>query len=125
MGAFCVFGVSKSLCRSKAEKKVPTVVGSGKTRRHLLVDEWAREVRVQAESLFLTEEKLVKISPEFDAPQFCRDWVMVNPSEVRMPRIMVRAPKLDDEGNPVLRKGAPVMTWTDFDLGTLLIDKEH
>lgn len=125
MGAFCVFGISKSLCRSKAEKKIPTVVGIGKDARHLSIEEWLREVRIQAESMFLTEQKLVKISPEFDAPQFCRDWVSVAPSEVRMARIMVRAQKLDDEGNPVLRKGTPVMTWADFDLGTLLLDREH
>jgi hypothetical protein len=125
MGAFCVFGVSKSLCRPRAEKKIPTVVGIGKDARHLSIEEWSHEVKIQAESLFLTEQKLAKISPEFDAPQFCRDWFSVAPSEVRMARIMVRAQKLDENGKPVMRKGAPVMVWADFDLGTLLLDREH
>jgi len=125
MGAFCVFGISKTVCRNKAEKKVPTVMGTGEDRRHLSISEWAQQVQLQAESLFLTEQKLVKISPEFDAPQFCRDWLSVSPAEVRLPRIMVRTQKLDDSGKPVMRKGAPVMVWADFDLGTLLLDKEH
>lgn len=121
MGAFCVFGISKSVCRNKAEKKVATIIGG----RHLSISEWAQQVRLQAESLFLTEQKLVKISPEFDAPQFCRDWLSVSPAEVRLPRIMVRTQKLDESGKPVMRKGAPVMVWADFDLGTLLLEKGH
>lgn len=112
MGAFCVYGISKSVCRAKAEKKVPTVASGG---RALSPEEWGMEVKIQAASLFLTEQKLVKVSPEFDAPQFCRDWIAVAPGDVRRACIMVRGPKVDKQGNPVLRDGAPVLTWLPYD----------
>ena len=111
MGAFCVFGISKTLCRSKAEKKTPTIVGIGKDARHLSIEEWAEAVKVEAKALFLTEKKAVKISPEFDAPHFCRDWIDVAPSEVRM----ARAEKLDKKGKVVTRKGVPVLVWSPYE----------
>lgn len=105
MGAFCVFGMSRTLARQKAERKVPTTTGEGKNRRPLPIGEWAQRVRETGAEIFDAAEKAVKISPEFDAPQFCRDWIAVSPSEVRLTKIMVRGPKLDDNGKPVLRKG--------------------
>ena len=115
MGAFCVFGVSRSLCRMKAEKKAPTVVGSGKDRRYVPIGEWAETVKSMAVELFESERKQVKISPEFDAPQFCRDWIAVSPDEVRLTKIMVRGPKTDEKGKAVLRNGVPVMTWHEYE----------
>jgi hypothetical protein len=115
MGAFCVFGVSRQQCRVKAEKKVPTMVGSGRDRRALPIAEWAQEVKVATDSLFITETRAVKISPEFDAPQFCRDWIAVVPRDVRLTQIMVRGPKVDKHGALVVKDGAPVMTWVPFD----------
>lgn len=115
MGAFCVFGVSKSTCRAKAEKKVPNVIGSGRDRQPIPISEWAEQVKAKSEEYFFGEQKPVKVSPEFDAPQFCRDWLSVSPSEVRMARIMVRGPKKDDSGAPVVRNGAPVMTWVPYE----------
>jgi hypothetical protein len=73
------------------------------------------EVKIQAASFFLTEEKLVKVSPEFDAPQFCRDWLATTPGEVRRACIMARGPKMDKQGNPVLKEGAPVLTWLPYE----------
>ena len=115
MGAFCVFGISKTLCRSKAEKKTPTIVGIGADARHLSIEEWADAVRAEAKALFLTEKKAVKISPEFDSPHFCRDWIAVAPSEVRMACVMVRAEKLDKKGKVVTRKGVPVLVWSPYE----------
>lgn len=41
MGAFCVFGVSRTVCRKLAEKNVPTFVSeAGKKVRHLSAAEW-------------------------------------------------------------------------------------
>lgn len=115
MGAFCVFGVSRSLCRAKAEKKVPTVVGTGQDRRYVPIGEWAQNVKAMSAELFEGEQRAVKISPEFDAPQFCHDWISVSPSEVRNTKIMVRGPKTDENGKPILRNGAPVMTWHEYE----------
>lgn len=116
MGAFCVFGISKSVCRAQAEKKTPVAEGSGKDRRYLTMQEWAVKRDEMTEQLFTADgTRSVKISPEFDAPQFCNDWIAVNPSHIRNARIMVRGPKVDESGAPVKRNGAPVMTWLEYE----------
>jgi hypothetical protein len=107
--------MSRTLARQKAEKKVPTAVGVGKDRRALTQPEWMELVRKEAATIFETAERSVKISPEFDAPQFCRDWIAVAPGEVRLTKIMARGAKTDAEGNRVLRDGRPVMTWLEYD----------
>lgn len=113
MGAFCVFGVSRQVCRKQIEGKLSTYCP--KLERRLTAPEWGDRVIVEADRIFEESEKVVRISPEFDAPQFCRDWIAVSPAEVRLTRIMVRGPKIGDDGKPVLRKGAPVMTWLPYE----------
>lgn len=113
MGAFCVFGVSRQVCRKQAESSVKTI--DKETGRHLSVTEWGERVRAEGDRVFAETERQVRISPEFDAPQFCRDWLAVTPGEVRLARIMVRGPKTDDNGKPMMRKGSPVMTWLPYD----------
>lgn len=114
MGGFCVFGISRALARQRAEKKVPTAIGTGKDRRELTAQEWGGLVRKEADVIFETADRAVKISPEFDAPQFCLDWIAVAPSEVRLTKIMARGPKTDGDGNRILREGRPVMTWIEY-----------
>ena len=115
MGAFCVFGVSRQVCRKQAERKVPTVKIVDGERVGLSAPEWGVLVATETERLFAESEKQARISPELDAPQFCRDWIAAGPNEVRLTRIMVRGPKIDAAGKPVIRKGAPVMTWLPYD----------
>lgn len=113
MGAFCVFGVSRSVCRKLAEKKVATFCP--KLGRELSPVEWGARVVAEGDRVFSESTKQVRISPEFDAPQFCRDWLAVSPAEVRLARIMVRGPKTGADDKPVIRKGVPVMTWLPYD----------
>jgi len=68
----------------------------------------------EADRLFEASDKVVRISPEFDAPQFCHDWMAVSPAEVRLTRVMVRGVKKDDSGKTVMRNGAPVSTWLPY-----------
>jgi len=114
MGAFCVFGVSRQALRKTVENKIPTWRFEGEERIELTVQEWSALVAAEVERLFAESEKLVRISPELDAPQFCRDWIAVSPAEVRLAQIMVRGPKVDGDGIPVVRKGAPVMVWQPY-----------
>lgn len=103
MGAFCVFGISKGLCKLKAERKVPTFDKDAK--RELSPMEWAVRRDAHAAKLFEEAVRPMRISPEFDAPQFCHDWLAVSPGEVKLARVMVRGPKIDKNGNPVVRGG--------------------
>lgn len=114
MTSFCVFGVSKQLCRQKAERKIPTFIMKERKRIDLTPVEWGALVAKAAAELFDTIDKQAKISPAFDAPQFCHDWLRVSPSEVRLTKIMVRKPKLDERGKPIMRKGAPVLSWHEY-----------
>ena len=113
MGAFCVFGVGRQVCRKTAEKNVPTRCPESK--RALTAVEWGGRVTEETERIFATSEKQVRISPELDAPQFCRDWIAAQPGEVKLTKLMCRGPKIDKHGAPVIRDGIQVLTWLPFD----------
>ena len=113
MGAFCVFGVSRQACRKQAEKNVPTYCAE--TKRSLSPAEWRGLVMIEIDRLFEVTERQVRISPEFDAPQFCRDWIAASPGEVKLTRLMCRGEKIDKHGAVVVRDGAPVLTWLPYD----------
>ena len=112
MSGFCVFGVTKALARKRAEDKTPTF--DKQLKRELTKEEWTTRVEAEAARIFQTA-KPVKISPAFDAPQFCRDWidVGVRTAQLRVPKVMVRGKKFDADGRPVLNKktGEHVMAW--------------
>ena len=113
MGAFCVFGVSRQVCRKLAEKSVPTFCPVQK--RELTAPEWGARVAEEADRLFEQSEKQVRISPELDAPQFCRDWISASPRDVKLTRIMVRGPKVDKHGAVVMKDGVEALTWLPYD----------
>lgn len=114
MGAFCVFGISRSACRKRAESKVPVQIPGGGGMTYSVI-EWGEKVRAMTEALFAEATRSERVSPELDAPQFCRDWLDAQPAEVRQAVIMCRSQKVDKQGNPVKRNGVPVMTWREFD----------
>lgn len=120
MGAFCVFGISRSLCKKAAEKKTLTrerievAPGERERFRDLSPAEWAVKRDELAERMFAESTRRVKISPELDAPQFCRDWLSTDPGHVRDTEIMVRGPKRDKHGNEVKKDGAVVETWLEY-----------
>ncbi len=115
MGGFCVFGISRSVCKRLAEKVTPTEVGETEGLRCLSIEEWGGRVRAAADLMFATTRKRVRISPEFDAPHFCRDWIAVAPTEVAHTKIMCRGEKTDKNGKVIVRRGMPVMTWVEYD----------
>lgn len=115
MGAFCVFGVSRTHCRKLAEKSVPTSVAEGLSRRNLTASEWGGAVAIETARLFDESVKQVRISPELDAPQFCRDWIASAPGETKLTKIMCRGDKVDKHGAEMMREGVPVQTWLDYD----------
>lgn len=65
--------------------------------------------------MFAESERQVRISPEFDAPQFCHDWIAASPGQVKLTRLMCRGEKIDKHGAVVTRLGAPVLTWLPYD----------
>jgi hypothetical protein len=115
MGAFCVFGVSRQVCRKLAEKSVKTYVVENNRRRELAAPDWGVLVRAEGDRLFAESDKQVRISPELDAPQFCRDWIAAQPGDVRLTKLMCRGEKTDKHGAVVMRLGAPVLTWLAYD----------
>ena len=65
--------------------------------------------------MFSASDKIVKISPELDAPQFCKDWIAAQPCQVKFTKIMFRGPKIDKHGATVMKLGHPVLTWLEYD----------
>ena len=112
MGAFCVYGISRTLCKAAAAKKTPTY--DHKARRHIGLEEWTVMRDALAEELYEQATRRVKISPELDTPHFCRDWLATDPGHVRDTVIMVRGPKIDKNGAEVKRNGATVETWLEY-----------
>lgn len=114
MGAFCVFGVSKSACKLAADRAVLAIEVRDGVTVGLTIDEWRLKRDAMAKRLFEETVKPVRISPEFDAPQFCHDWIAAAPGEIKLARVMVRGPKFDGGGNAIKRNGVQVMTWHEF-----------
>lgn len=120
MGAFCIFGISRSICKAKADKQTPTRVreegkpGEKARERVLSIEEWAVKRDEMAEQLFTEATRKVRVSPELDAPHFCLSWLQADPKNVREAVLMVRGPKHDKHGNPIKRNGVQVETWLEY-----------
>jgi hypothetical protein len=114
MGAFCVYGISHSICKANAAKKVAPYETVDGERRYFTPAEWAARRDALADQLFGDGKRPVKVSPEFDAPQFCADWLGTNPAQVRNPVVMVRGIKRDKHGHVVKKNGAEVETWLNY-----------
>ncbi|RFP32437.1 hypothetical protein D0T21_09555 [Duganella sp. BJB476] len=110
MGAFCVFGISRTVCKAAAARKVPTHEG----KRNLTLEEWTGRRDALAEQMYADSTRRVKISPELDTPHFCRDWLLTDPGHVRDAVVMVRGPKRDKNGEVIVKDGAPVETWLEY-----------
>lgn len=111
MSAFCVYGMTITHAKKLAEKKLEREPNT-KTQ-----EEWRDKVSAAAETI-LTSHAPVQVSPTFDAPQFCREWIEVaqRTSKIYAPKVMVRQQKIDKHGNPVVSKttGLPTMGWAPY-----------
>jgi len=74
--------------------------------------------RVEEALKILEAGRARQVSPAFDAPQFCRDWIELARKTVRATglKVMVRDVKTDSKGNVVTRKKStvPLMTWRPY-----------
>lgn len=107
MSAFCVFGVSREICRTAVAKQQPVFLVGPSGRRDLTPQEWGAEVERIADRVFNETTKIGRISPEFDSPQFCKDWIAVSPDQVKLTQIMVRIPAFDKQGGGKDAEGCP------------------
>lgn len=114
MSAFCVFGISRDQCKKRAKEVVSAY---DEKRRPLAADEYVKRIEEFTQELFDEMERKKQISPAFDAPQFCEDWISVGlrSGSIKWPEIMVRGQKVDKKGNKVVnKKGNPVMAWLPY-----------
>lgn len=104
MTAFRVYGVTEKTALRKAKKDNPDVTGGG-------LAEIANEIY----------EKMnpVQISENFDAPQFCDDFIALAKKTIkcRALKIMCYQEKKKKNGQPVISKktGKPTMTWQKYE----------
>lgn len=109
MSAFCVFGMTLDAAIKRAEKKL--------AGEKLTMDVWKQKVREAAEQILISA-KPIQVSPPFDAPQFAEEWIAIarKTSRIYGACVMVRKPKHDKKGNPVIGKasGLPLMAWQPY-----------
>lgn len=109
MSAFCVFGMTESLAKTLAARKAPPK----KELEKMTAEDLQQWYADRAAKIF-ESAKHRQVSPEFDAPQFCQDWIAVARKTVDHDglRVMVRGPKPD--GRPNKRTGKIPMTWLPY-----------
>lgn len=111
MPGFCVFGMTEPLARRLAASKPPPKAMLEAKASDAEIDAW-RQAQVEE---ILKSGKARMVSNEFDAPQFCRDWIDLAQRTVKHSRlkVMVRDIKKDKKGSPVLHKRTkrPLLAW--------------
>lgn len=113
MAAFCVFGIGMGQCLKTADAKVSR--WDKEKNDYVPLPEWVERRDVFAKELFETADRRKQVSPEFDAPQFCEDWIAVaGERQVRLPKIMTRGEKTDKHGTVIKKEGKPVITWIEY-----------
>ncbi len=109
MSAFCVFGMTEVVAKQSADKKSPPRGWKG-TREAFQEECQDRIYRTGAHR---------QVSPAFDAPQFCREWIGLAQKQMRVRglKIMCRGEKLDKHGAPRINKKTkqPVIGWIPYE----------
>lgn len=103
-GAFAVFGRSRRKCRESAERTLDAKFLKDEKRFQTMA-EWLIDVQAKADKSFERKTR-IRISPEFDTPDFCRDWIELAKDEIRLPEI--RHKKVEIIGNK------SKTTWTPY-----------
>uniref|UniRef100_A0A0H3WNJ2 Uncharacterized protein n=1 Tax=Pandoraea faecigallinarum TaxID=656179 RepID=A0A0H3WNJ2_9BURK len=98
----------------RAKNKVPTHEG----RKPLSENEWMERVRALADEKFLSM-KPVKVTQEFDAPQFAEEFIALvercNTPDLASLKIMCQGTKTKADGTPMVNKdGSPKTGWVPF-----------
>ncbi|WP_087686771.1 hypothetical protein [Pandoraea sp. PE-S2R-1] len=114
MSGFCVYGRSRQVAIERAKNKVPTHEG----RRLLSEVEWMEKARAIADEKYLSM-KPVKVTQEFDAPQFAEEFIALvercNTPDLAGLRIMCQGAKTKADGSPMLNKaGQPRTGWVPY-----------
>lgn len=106
MSAFCVFGMTEPLAKTLAARKAPP-----KKVREKMTAQELNEWYAERAATILKSSKPRQVSPEFDAPQFCQDWIDLAHKTVKANglRVMFRGPKPDGSINK--RTGKPLPAW--------------
>ncbi|WP_193090517.1 hypothetical protein [Advenella sp. FME57] len=108
MSAFCVFGMTDAIAKQSASKKSPP--RDWKWSREAFYEEYQERIYKSGAHR--------QVSPAFDAPQFCREWIELAKSQMRTRglKIMCRGQKLDKHGAPRINKKTkqPVIGWVPY-----------
>lgn len=116
MSAFCVFASSMPVARERAEKKVPT--RDPKTKVLLTQVEYRAAVEEVAKGIFATMNP-VQVSPAFDAPKFCDEWISLARATGLYEGYTVRCRGVsyDKNGAPKISKtkGTEIIAWVEYD----------
>ena len=109
MSAFCVYGMTDVIAKQSASRKSPPRDWEG-TRE---------EFREDLQERIYKNGTHRQVSPAYDAPQFCREWMELAKKHMRARglKIMCRGEKLDKHGAPRINKKTkqPVIGWVPYE----------
>lgn len=92
MGGFAVFGMSRSVAKQRAERKVDAY--DAEKKRPLSIAEYKDAIEAMANEVFESKAR-TQISPEFDAPQFCEEWMTLAHGQIKGAQIMQKKSLID------------------------------
>ena len=109
MSAFCVYGMTDVIAKLSASMKFPPRDREGS--REAFYEEFQ-------EHIYQTSAHR-QVSPTYDAPQFCHDWIELAKKTMRTRglRIMCRGQKIVKHGAPRINKKTkePVIGWVPYE----------
>jgi hypothetical protein len=104
------------VARERAEKRVPTLDPA--TKQRLTEAEWRAKVEDVATDIFAAMSP-IQVSPAFDAPQFCDEWISVARPTGQYEGYVVkcRGVARDKNGNPKISKikGTELIAWVIYE----------
>lgn len=112
MGAFAVFGISRGHIREQVLKRVAP-------GRNITPAQFEKSIDEIVDKKFETKRARIRISPEFDAPQFCVEFMAhANKADgFRDLAVYARQPKKNKLGEPMKnKKGRPVISWQPYEV---------
>ncbi|WP_155740076.1 hypothetical protein [Pandoraea pnomenusa] len=109
-----MYGRSRQVAIERAKNKVPTHEG----RKPLSESEWMERVQALADEKFLSM-KPVKVTHEFDAPQFAEEFITLvercKAADFASLKIMCQGTKTKADGTPMVnRDGSPKTGWVPY-----------
>jgi len=105
MSTFAIFGTTMLIAKEKAEKQIKALKNQP--------DDFQKAVNEKAEAL-LQKMRPVQISPAYDAPQFCTEWLEVAARQTTLGGVRLMC-RIKEDGRTKTGKPKTKLVWRPYD----------